>query len=49
MLHDTLRSIQEEQASLRAYVAFESAILRDFVQKQNDKLCGMLASQTQYF
>jgi len=29
----TLRSIQEEQVSLRAYVASENAALRDFVQE----------------
>jgi len=45
----TLRSIQEEQMSIRAYVAFENVPLHDFVQERHDELCGMLATQTQYF
>jgi len=39
-----LRSIQEEQASLRAYVAFEHAALREFIQERHDELRGMIAS-----
>jgi len=34
----TLRSIQEEQASLWAYVASERSALRDFVQERHDEL-----------
>ena len=45
-LGDTLRSIQEEPASLRACVAFEYAALCDFVQERHDDLKGMIASQT---
>jgi hypothetical protein len=48
-LEDTLRSIQDEQASLRAYVASEHAALRDFVQERHDELREMIASQNQYF
>ena len=36
----TLRSIQEEQAFLRAYVASEHAALRDFVQEWHNELEG---------
>ena len=48
-IESTLRSIQEEQASLRAYVASEHAALREFVQERHDELRGMLVSQNQYF
>ena len=48
-LHDTLRSIQEEQASLRVYVASEHVALWDLVQERHDALRGTFASQTQYF
>jgi len=48
-LRETLRSIQEEQASIRAYVASEHAALCDFVQEQHDELRWMIASQTQNF
>jgi len=48
-LHATLRSIQEEQVSLRAYVASENTALRESVQKHHDELRGILAIQTQYF
>ena len=41
----TLRSIQEEQASLRAYVAFEHPALHDVLQEQHDELPGMIPSQ----
>lgn len=44
MLQDTLLSIQEKQASLRAYVAFEHASLPDFIYKWHDELRGMIAS-----
>ena len=45
----TPRSIQEEQASLWAYVSSEHAALREFVQERRDELQGMIASQNQYF
>jgi len=48
-LQATLRSIQEEQVSFRAYVASENTVLRDFVQERHDELHGMLATPTQYF
>jgi len=48
-LQDTFRSIQEEQVSLRAFVASENATLQGFVQERHDEFCGMLATQTQYF
>jgi len=48
-LQDTLKSIQEEQASLRAFVAYENATLRDFVQECHNEFRGLLAYQTQYF
>ena len=44
-----LRSLQEEQVSLRAYVASENVPLCDFIQEWHDELCGMLTTQTQYF
>lgn len=44
----TLRSIPEEQASLRAYVQNKNAALHEFVQEWHDKLCGMIVSQNQY-
>jgi len=44
-----LRSIQEEQVFLRAFVAFENAALRDFVQECHDEFHAKLATQTQYF
>ena len=37
-IESTLRSIQEEQVSLRAYVAFEHVALREFVQERHDEL-----------
>jgi len=43
-IQDTLRSIQEEQVSLQAFVASESAALWDFVQERHDELRGLLAS-----
>jgi len=39
----------EEQASLRTYVETEHAAICDFIQKWCDELCGMMASQDQYF
>jgi len=48
-IESTLRSIQEEQASLWAYVASEHAALQEFVQERHDELRGMIASQNQYF
>jgi len=48
-LHDTLRSIQEEQVSLQEFFASESTVLLDFVQERHDELDGLLASQTQFF
>ena len=48
-LQDALRSIQEEQVSLRAFVVSENTAIRDFVQERDDKLHGLFASQTQYF
>jgi len=48
-LEATIRSIQEEQASLRAYVASEHVALREFVQERHDELQGMIAVQNQYF
>ena len=41
-IQDTLRSIQAEQVSLRAFVASESTALRDFVQERHDELLGCL-------
>ena len=43
------QSIQENQASLRAYVETEHASLRDFVQEWHNELRGMIASYNQYF
>ena len=48
-LQDTLRSIQEEQVFLQAFVASENAALRDFVQERHNELHGILATQMQYF
>jgi len=48
-LRETLRSIQEEQASLRAFVTSEHTALQDFVQEQHDELQEMIVSQNQYF
>jgi len=48
-LHATLRSIQEEQAFLRAYIETEDATLWGFVQEHYDELHGMIPSQNLYF
>jgi len=48
-LEDILRSIQEVQLSLRAFVASKNAALRDCVQKHHDELRGMFATHNQYF
>ena len=48
-LHATLRSTQEEQAFLRACIETEYASLQGFVQKHHDELCGIIASQNEYF
>ena len=44
----TLRSIEEEQASLRAYVENEHATLHNIVQERYDEFCGIIACQIQY-
>ena len=41
-IQDTLRSIQGEQVSLRAFVASESTALQDFVEERHDELRGLL-------
>jgi len=40
----TLRSIQEEKASLRAYVEAEHGAIHDVVQQKQNELCGMISS-----
>jgi len=48
-IREALRSIQEEHASVWAFVASEHSPLRNFVQEQRDELRGLIASQNQYF
>ena len=48
-IQDTLRFIQEEQVSLREFVASKSVALWDFALERYDELRGLLAFQTQYF
>ena len=48
-MHAIILSIQEEQASLLAYVQIEHTALHKFVQERHDELCGMIGSYNQYF
>ena len=48
-LQASLRSIKEEQVSLRAYFASENAALRDFVQELHDELRGCLQPKLNTF
>ena len=44
-IHVTLQSIEEKQVSLWAYVWYEHAAFRDFVQEWYDELREMITSQ----